>query len=115
MHSTQKLIFPTGSRFEEMPESPLTLPIFLSHIGSQMPSKWRSFGILLEIPFSEMDTYPSHSCLDCFARVFDTWEKKGSPEFSWETVIGLLESPLLEERQLAHKVRQMITAMHNRE
>lgn len=102
--------FLTGSRFREMPASPLLLSIFLNHIGSQMPSKWRSFGILLDIPFSEMDTYPSQNCVDCFARVFDTWQKKGSPEFSWKTVIDVLESPLLEERQLAQKVRQMIAA-----
>ena len=93
----------------EVPQFPLTLPVFLTYIGSQMPSKWRMFGILLDIPWSELDTYPAHSCVDCFARVFDTWEKKGHPEFSWETVVSVLKNPLLEEMQLALKVRQKMS------
>ena len=76
-----------------------------------MPNKWRPFGILLGIPWSELETYPAHSCMDCFARVFDTWERKGSPELSWETVINVLENPLLEERRLARKVREMVTTV----
>ena len=73
-----------------------------------MPSRWRSFGILLDIPLSELDTYPAHSCVDCFACVFDSWERRGRPEFSWETVIRVLESPPLEEMTLAQKVRKMM-------
>ena len=76
-----------------------------------MLNKWRTFGILLDISWSELETYPAHSCMDCFARVFDTWERKGSPEFSWETVINVLENPLLEERSLAQKVREMMTTV----
>ena len=52
------------------------------------------------------------SCMDFFAHVFDTWEKKGSLEFSWKTVINVLENPLLEERSLAQKVREMITTVN---
>ena len=92
-----------------MTKSPLSLSVFLTHVGSQMPSRWRAFGILLDIPLSQLDTYPSHSCMDCFARVFDSWEKRGQPEFSWETVIRVLESPTLEEMMLARKVRDMLT------
>ena len=105
------ICLPSGSRYYTIPQSPLSLPIFLTHIGSQMPNKWRTFGILLDIPWSELETYPAHSCMDCFARVFDTWEGKGSPEFSWETVINVLENPLLEERCLAQKVREMMTTV----
>ena len=98
----------SGPRFNLMPQSSPTLPAFLTHIGSQLLSKWKTFGILLEIPFSELDTYPIHSPVECFARVFDTWERKGSPAFSWETVINVLESPLMEEMTLAQKVRDIL-------
>ena len=73
-----------------------------------MPGKWKAFGILLEIPLAELDTYPAHSCVENFAHVFNSWEKKGQPEFSWETVIQVLESPLLEEMMLAQKVKKMM-------
>ena len=94
-----------------MPKSPLSLAVFLTYIGSQMPSKWKAFGILLEIPLAELDTYQSHSCVESFAHVFDSWEKKGQPDFSWETVVRVLESPPLEEMMLAQKVRKMMTEL----
>ena len=74
-----------------------------------MPSRWREFGILLDIPLSELDTFPAHSCVECFVRVIDSWERRGRPEFTWETVIRVLESPPLEEMMLAQKVRKMKT------
>ena len=33
-----------------------TNPVFLT---CQMPNKWRTFGILLDIPWSELETYPA--------------------------------------------------------
>ena len=102
------LNFPhAGSRFNPMPQSPLSQSVFLTHVGSQMPSRWREFGILLDIPLSELDTLPAHSCVECFVRVIDSWERRGRPEFTWETVIRVLESPPLEEMMLAQKVRKM--------
>ena len=87
----------------------LSLPNFLNHVGVNIASRWQEFGILLDIPLSDLDTYPAHSCAACLSRVFDSWQRKGSPEFSWETVINVLESPLLNEMQLAKKVREMGT------
>jgi len=64
------------------------------------------FGIQLEIPISELDTYPSHNCLECYAHVFASWERKGSPELSWGTVIGVLESPTIKARRLAEEIKE---------
>ena len=94
---------------DEELDVPLTLPIFMNHVGVKMLSRWQLFGILLKIPVPELDTYPIHNCAICFTRVFDSWQRKGSPEFSWETVINVLESPLLGERHLASEVRKMIS------
>ena len=81
----------------------------MNHVGMNMPSKWQLFGIGLEIPMSELDTYPTHSCVACLTRMFDSWERKGSPVFSWENVINVFESPMLKERRLANEVRKMIS------
>ena len=62
--------------------SPVSLPDLLNHVGVKILSKWKMFGIQLELPVSELDTYPSHNCLECYARVFASWERKGSPELS---------------------------------
>ena len=86
--------------------SPVSLPDLLNHVGVKILSKWKMFGIQLEVPVSELDTYPSHNCLECYACVFASWERKGSPELSWETVIGVLESPIISERRLAVEIRE---------
>ena len=64
------------------------------------------FGIQLELPVSELDTYPSHNCLECYARVFASWERKGSPDLSWGTVIDILECPIIGERRLAEEIKE---------
>ena len=99
----------SASHSDETHTLPLNLSNFMNYVGSNMLSKWQSFGILVDIPLSNLETYPTQSPINCFARVFDSWQRSGSPEFSWETVINILESPLLGEMQLAENVREMIT------
>ena len=85
--------------------SSLTLLAFMNHVASQIPAKWQLFGICLEIPTSEMDTYKPDQ--DRFVQVFRSWERRGTPELSWRTVVNILESPLMNEKRLATRVREM--------
>ena len=64
------------------------------------------FGMQLDIPVSELDTYPSHDHKECFTRVFTSWEKKGRPDLSWGTVIDILESPIIDEGRLAEEIKE---------
>ena len=107
----------TGALPPQPPLSPreqestvLTNPVsacdFLNHVAVRILSKWKMFGIQLEVPVSELDTYPSHDCLECYARVFASWERKGSPELSWGTVISVLESPIISERRLIEEIKK---------
>jgi len=64
------------------------------------------FGIQLDIPVSELDTYPSHDHKECFTRVFASWERKGSPNLSWGTVINILKLPIVGERRLAEEIKE---------
>ena len=90
--------------------NPVSLPDLLNHVAARILSKWKMFGIQLEIPVSELDTYPSHDCQECYARVFAAWERKGSPELSWGTVISVLESPIISERRLAVEIREKMAS-----
>ena len=85
--------------------SSLTLLDFMNHVASQIPSKWQYFGICLEIPTSEMDTYKPDQ--DRFVQVFRSWERKETPEMSWRTVVNILQSPVMNEKRLASRVREM--------
>ena len=55
-----------------MPQSPLSLPVFLMHShwkpnAQQMADIWNTFGP----PLVRAGDLP---CIDCFAFVFDTWK-----------------------------------------
>ena len=86
--------------------NPVSLSDFLNHVAVRILKKWKMFGIQLKLPVSELDTHPSHDCLECYIRVFVSWEGKGSPELSWGTVIGVLESPIISERRLAEEIKE---------
>ena len=79
---------------------------FLNHVAVRILGKWMIFGIHLEIPVTELNTYPSHDVKVCFACVFASWERKGSPDLSWGTVIDILERPIIDERQLAEEIKE---------
>ena len=46
--------------------------------------------------------------LDCFAEVFDLWERRGSPPFTWATNIDALRADIVGEVQLAYELEQWV-------
>ena len=107
----------TGSLPPQPPLSPakqkstvLTNPVsprdFLNHVAVRILDKWMVFGIQLEIPAPELKTYPADDPEQCFTRLFFSWKKKASPELSWETVIGVLESPIINQIRLALEIKE---------
>lgn len=91
---------------------PVTLENLLNLVAAKIPNKWYEFGILLSISPEELDTY-NHTPIKCFARVFTTWEKNTSPDYTWETVIDNLESPTIKEKRLAQEIRRKVTICHS--
>ena len=86
--------------------NPVSARDFLNHVAVKILKQWKMFGIQLDIPVSELDTYPSHNFKECFTRVFASWERKGSPDLSWGTVIDILESPIIDEGRLAEEIKE---------
>jgi len=92
---------------------PVTLAKLLNLVAARIPSKWKEFGILLNIPSEELEAYPSHHCTECFTRVFVKWKSNNSPDYTWETVINNLESPIINEKRLAQEIRSIVTTRHS--
>lgn len=84
----------------------LPLVSFMEHIAVRIRTKWRFFGIMLDIPADVLDSFPAHDCLQCFSRVFDYWARRGSPQVSWETVVSILDSETVDEKSLAAEIRK---------
>lgn len=87
--------------------SPVPLHAFMEHVAVNIRTKWRFFGIMVEIPADVLDSFPAHDCLQCFTRVFDYWVRRGQAPVSWEAVVNVLESDTVDEKRLAADIKAM--------
>ena len=82
---------------------------FLNDVAARIPSRWHIFGAGLGIDnetlkgvavlnYSEQPSY--------FAEVYSIWKRENRKAVTWEVVIGVLESNLLQERALACELRK---------
>ena len=83
----------------------LALIDFMEYVAVHVRTKWRFFGIMIDIPPDVLDTFPALDCLQCYSRVFDFWVRRGTPSVSWDTVVSVLESETLDEKKLADNIR----------
>jgi len=90
------------------PTTQVSLKNLSNLVAAKIPSKWKKFGIQLDLPYEELETYPSHDCEECFNKVFSTWKRNGSPRYSWEMVIDVLESPSVNAKELAQRIRKLL-------
>ena len=89
----------------------LNIRNLMNQVAVKCPAKWKRVGIELGLPLPELETFPtrcSNDPLDCFVAVFSSWEKKGSPSYSWNTIIEALKSPCVSECNLAKNVKKWL-------
>ena len=87
----------------------------MNEVAAKIPSKWRQFGIELQLPTSELDGFLAASpgdMLRCFSSVFTVWKKTMSREpYSWLTVVESLMAPAIRESRLALELNNKLTRM----
>ena len=67
---------------------------------------WEFIGVSLELTAVDLDRIQK-DCSDeesRFMKVLTTWEKRGNPPFTWNTIVDVLKSPLVNENVLAKKL-----------
>ena len=86
--------------------SPSLFPLLCKEV---IPStnKWRAIGIQLQLQPTEINrmTLDCHDEENCFIKVLEAWQRKGSPPFTWETIISVLECESVSERALAMNLK----------
>ena len=96
------LRYPAG--LEEKPE----LCDLMNEVAAKIPSKWRQFGIELQLTSDELDGFLLANfgdTLRCFSSVFTCWQKRMSREpYSWLTVVESLKAPAVGEHRLAQEL-----------
>ena len=103
---TLKGVYNTTDIFERPP----TLFDLMSKVAAKIANKWEKIGILLGIPYSDIETISrsKDDVVICLAEVFDTWRRSGYPPYTWATIINVLGAELMGEVQLAKEVEQWV-------
>ena len=80
----------------------------LNRVASRIMDKWEVLGLQLNIPTQQLSKIQESSPILCFAEVFDIWERKSDPPFTWATIVEALRSPLVNENTLAKEIEDWL-------
>ena len=86
--------------------TPVSLKNLVNLVAARILCKWMYFGVQLDFSYEDLKTYPSDDHEQCFIKLFSSWKSKGSPPYTWETVVDVLESPGVNEKELAKSIRK---------
>ena len=80
----------------------------MNTVAAKIPGKWREVAIGLgldsiDISHIEADV-PTHKSTPCYLAVFDTWKNKGTEDYTWDTLLNALRTPLVGARKLATSI-----------
>ena len=69
-------------------------------------NQWENIGVRLELTATELDRIriDYHNEESRFRRVLEIWKKRGSPPYTLNTIIDVLNSPLVKEHVLAEEL-----------
>ena len=78
----------------------------LDRVASRAMDKWEVVGLQLNIELHQLRTIQksSQSTILCFAEIFDIWERKSDPPFTWATIVRALRSPIVNENNVAKEI-----------
>ena len=80
----------------------------LNRVASRAMDKWEVLGLQLNIPPHQLRTIQKGSPIMSFADVFDIWERKSDPPFTWATIVEALRSPIVNENSLAKEIEDCL-------
>lgn len=46
--------------------------------------------------------------MPCYMDVFDKWQKRTTPPYTWDTIIWVLKNPVVEEMELATEIEKWL-------
>ena len=51
---------------------------------------------------------PTHKSTPCYLAVFDTWKNKGTKDYTWDTLLKALKTPLVDAQKLASTIESQL-------
>ena len=95
-------------------DSEPSLPHLMEKVAAVIPHKYEMVGLQLGVTLGELQAIrPQHQGLEgyhrAFGEIFDVWRRRGSPPYTWRTLIGVLSSAIVGEVQLSGQLTSWIT------
>ena len=88
-------------------QAPPDLLGLLNKVAAEATDKWEQVAEQLGIKPSRIHSIhavkPGRP-IPCYTEIFDLWESKGSPPYTWATIINALRAPAVGEERLANKL-----------
>ena len=85
----------------------------MNFVAAKIPEKWREVGIGLGLDATDIKRIeaevPTHKSTPCYLAVFDTWKNKGTTEHTWDTLLTVLRSPLVDASNLANTIEGQLS------
>ena len=91
--------------------TPPDLCDLLNKVAAKTRDKFEEVAIQLGIKLGRIrsiKTEKQNQPIKCYTEVFDLWESKGSPPYTWATIINALRSPAVEEERLANELEEWL-------
>ena len=85
----------------------------MNHVAAKTQVKWYQVGIQLKIDVTTLKTYETQSSvcdpMRCYADMFVEWKRASKLPYTWATIIKVLESDAVSEKDTASSVRKWLT------
>ena len=78
-------------------------------VSKKIPSRWHTFGIMLDIEPAILDGFNKPNPEECFTEVYKTWKANAKRPFTWRTVLTVLND--MDEFSLMNKIEYSLRAM----
>ena len=97
-------------------DSEPSLPHLIDKVAAVIPHKYEMVGLQLGLSLAELQVIgPRHPTLEehhrAFGEMFGVWRRRGSPPYTWRTLIDVLRSASVGEVLLSDQLTFWIT--HN--
>ena len=98
-------------------DSEPSLPHLMEKVAAVIPHKYEMVGLQLGLTPSELQVIgPHHPKLEdyhrAFCEMFAVWKRRGSPPYTWRTIIGVLRTASVGEVRLSEELTSLITSSH---
>ena len=89
----------------------------MNRVAARCMNKWKLVGIQLEIDDAQLKSIRPSSCETdqqlCFMEVFNHWKSKGSPPYTWSTIIDVLKTSSVGEEKVARDLEKWLNGDEN--